>query len=71
MEKYYGALLSVNDRLKEFHDIIDLSKEAIEKNPQKTDLVIWPEGSVHFPILNYRDIFNQVSQLRHLRSNWC
>jgi len=63
LEKFYGASLSVDDRLEEFQSIVDLSKTAIQTHPQKTDLVVWPEGSVHFPILNARAIFNEISNL--------
>lgn len=61
MEKFYGATLSAQERLAEFQKIVDLTEEALRKNPEKTDLVVWPEGAVHFPILNYSLIFNTIS----------
>lgn len=63
MEKFYGAQLSTAERMREFQSIIELSRTAIEQTPGKTDLVVWPEGSVHFPILNYREIFDEISNL--------
>lgn len=65
MEKFYGARLSSQGRLEEFQGLINLSKEAIEQNAEKTDLLIWPEGSVHFPILNYPNIFDAIAGLAH------
>lgn len=63
MEKFYGASSSADDRLQEFNDILHLSEVAIQKHPGKADLVVWPEGSVHFPILNYKEIFEPISDL--------
>ncbi|MFQ5751426.1 MAG: apolipoprotein N-acyltransferase [bacterium] len=63
MEKYYGASLSQQERLEEFQSILNLSEKAIQQNPEKTDLVIWPEGAVHYPILNSRLIFNEIKSL--------
>ncbi len=63
MEKVYGARLSPAGRFEEFKNIINISEEAIRKNPQKTDLLIWPEGAVHFPILNNPVIFNEITNL--------
>jgi len=63
MEKFYGAGLSTEERLQEFQDIVALSKTAIQSHPQRTDLVVWPEGSVHFPILNSPPIFTEISNL--------
>jgi apolipoprotein N-acyltransferase len=63
LEKYYGATLSTQERLTEFLQIVGLSKIAMAEQPAKTDLVIWPEGAVHFPILNYEVVFNTVSDL--------
>ncbi|MFQ5652714.1 MAG: apolipoprotein N-acyltransferase [bacterium] len=63
MEKFYGASLTSEERMKEFHDILHLSETAIARHPDGTELVVWPEGAVHFPILNYSDIFNPISEL--------
>jgi len=63
MEKFYGATLSAQERLAEFQNIVELSEEALRQHSQKPDLVVWPEGAVHFPILNYRLIFNTISDL--------
>ncbi|MCH7677863.1 apolipoprotein N-acyltransferase [candidate division KSB1 bacterium] len=63
MEKFYGDRLSTEERLQEFQDIVALSKAAIQTHPGKTDLVVWPEGSVHFPILNSPTIFTEISNL--------
>ena len=65
MEKVYGARLSPEERLREFQDIIELSKKAIEENPERTDLVVWPEGSVHLPILSSSRIRDEISKLAH------
>lgn len=63
LEKFYGATLSTQERLTEFLTTVGLSKQALAEHPQKVDLLIWPEGSVHFPILNYEVVFNTVSEL--------
>lgn len=63
LEKFYGARLGVSERLQEFQEIIDLSREAIQQRPHKTDLVVWPESAVHFPILNSPRIFDEISKL--------
>lgn len=62
-EKFYGASLSAQERLAEFQKIVQLSEEAIRENPGRMDLVIWPEGAVHVPILNDDVIFNALSNL--------
>ncbi len=63
MEKFYGESQSVDERLKEFYNIIHLSQKAIESHPGKTDLVVWPEGGVHFPIMSYERILNPIADL--------
>lgn len=63
LEKFYGATLSTQERLTEFLQIVGLSKKAMAEQSEKTDLLIWPEGAVHFPILNYEVVFNTVSEL--------
>lgn len=63
MEKFYGAELSRDERLAEFQGLINVSRKAIAANPEKTDLVIWPEGSVHFPILHYRMVHDEIANL--------
>ncbi|RMF57313.1 MAG: apolipoprotein N-acyltransferase, partial [Calditrichaeota bacterium] len=63
LEKYYGARLSDAERLAEFQAIVDLSQKAIDASPTKVDLVVWPEGSVHFPILNSPLVFAKIARL--------
>ncbi len=63
MEKFYGASLTVEDRLQEFESLVAFSKEAIAAHPDTTELLVWPEGSVHFPILNYQRIAAAASDL--------
>ncbi|NIR48026.1 apolipoprotein N-acyltransferase [candidate division KSB1 bacterium] len=63
MEKFYGAHLSREERWQEFQNIVRLTEKAIEQHPDTTDLVVWPEGSVHFPILNYPAVFNEIANL--------
>ncbi|MFQ5638372.1 MAG: apolipoprotein N-acyltransferase, partial [bacterium] len=63
MEKFYGAQMNLQERMQEFHNIVKLSRQAISLNPDTTHLVVWPEGSVHFPILNYPEVFNEISAL--------
>jgi len=53
MEKFYGASMSARERYREFQEILALSEKAVRANSGPTDLVIWPEGAVHFPILSY------------------
>ena len=63
LEKFYGATLSRAERLQEFHEIVNLTRQAIAAHPGKTDLVVWPEGAVHFPILNTPEVFETISTL--------
>ena len=63
LEKFYGATLSARERLTEFQNIVELSGEALRQHAQKPDLLIWPEGAVHFPILNNDLILNTVVDL--------
>ena len=61
MEKFYGERKTLDARLKEFYNLIHFSEKAIRNHPGKVDLVVWPEGAVHFPILNYGEIYNPIS----------
>jgi apolipoprotein N-acyltransferase len=63
LEKFYGATLSTQERLTEFLATVGVSKKALSEHQQKVDLLIWPEGSVHFPILNYEPVFNTLADL--------
>lgn len=63
MEKFYGAILSTGQRVQEFKSILNLTKQAIEQTGRKTKLVVWPEGSVHFPILSYDRIRQPIANL--------
>ncbi|MFQ5675904.1 MAG: apolipoprotein N-acyltransferase, partial [bacterium] len=61
MEKSYGARLTATERFQEFQEIVAISKQAIAQHPHKVDLVVWPEGSVHFPILTAERIREEIS----------
>ena len=63
MEKFYGASLSPADRLEEFLNLVAFSRDAVAKHSGKVDLLVWPEGAVHFPILNSHRIFDPISEL--------
>jgi len=63
MEKFYGASRSPADRLQEFLKLVAFSKDAVAKHPGKVDLLVWPEGAVHFPILNSHRIFDPIADL--------
>ncbi|MFQ5603897.1 MAG: apolipoprotein N-acyltransferase [bacterium] len=63
MEKFYGARLSYAEREEEFQNIVRISEKAISESPTKIDLLVWPEGSVHFPILNSPQIYQAIRDL--------
>jgi apolipoprotein N-acyltransferase len=43
--------------------LVDFTKQAVEKRRDKVHLVVWPEGAVHFPILNSPSILREISGL--------
>ncbi len=63
MEKSYGARLNEEERLKEFGSIVKISERAISEHESKTELLVWPEGAVHFPILTTPQVLEEISNL--------
>lgn len=63
MEKFYGEHLNAQERLDEFQAILDVSSHALDAAGKPVDMVVWPEGAVHFPILNTRMIFDEIAKL--------
>ncbi|MCG8605954.1 hypothetical protein MJD09_13305, partial [bacterium] len=57
MEKFYGARLAEEERLREFRSIVEISERAIQEHPSGTDFLVWPEGGVHFPIRTDSTVF--------------
>ncbi len=68
MEKFYGASLSTEERLQEFLELVEFSRTALRKHPGTPDLLVWPEGAVHFPILNSRRIFDPIAELARVEA---
>ncbi len=63
MEKFYGEHLDASARMREFRQLVNLSDKAIREHPDSTDLLVWPEGAVHFPIMRYAEIFDPIAEL--------
>lgn len=61
MEKFYGERKSWQERLQEFQESLEFTEKAIAQHPDGADLVVWPEGGVHFPILNYSDVYDPIA----------
>ncbi len=56
MEKYYGQSKSQAERYTEFQKLLSISEKAIISHQDSVDLLVWPEGAIHFPILNYKEV---------------
>ncbi len=63
LEKFYGEHKSIAERVREFRGLLAISEEAIRNHSGNVDLVVWPEGAVHFPILTNKEIFAPLANL--------
>lgn len=63
MEQFYGQRQSQQERYNEFDNLLNETKKALAARQTKPDLVVWPEGAIHFPIQYNQRVSDAIKRL--------